>query len=525
MTTGTLDTVIRMNVDSAQGVASTNKLNTAMTTLKSRGVNTLGSGFGSLATQAIAASGATERLGVQGTFLSGTLSMAAQSVGMMSPLLLALTIAGTAAATMFFNKSKQADDATASLEKNAVALDKVAKGNSAFAESARKLLEIRKQNATAQLLQVETDIKLAESGMRTATTLDMIKIGLMGGWAASKTHAAQTGLLNVGLDEQTQILTDLYAKWQKLNEIVSDSDGGKDASQAARDLLSAQERVLGLREKLLAAEGGASRSQASEIMQERIRILEAGTALEIEKYSESAEMVALIEQEKQLRIAAIRLEFSEAYPAILEGETVTVEYNAERQLHAWARTYQAQETLVERMTRIHGIMMSRMNKTAVEAEQGRISILQAGAKIVLGTVADTVAAELDMRAKLWAAQALAAAASFNFGSAALYTAAAAAAGIGAAFVRGQADQLFLGSQSNQSVDELSLTGDSTGGSTQRNGRTLVQQGPITLNYHAVLTVQGHILDITDLHDLFDEWNGDQLRRAGFDTKQRARGNG
>jgi len=34
-----------------------------------------------------------------------------------------------------------------------------------------------------------------------------------------------------------------------------------------------------------------------------------------------------------------------------------------------------------------------------------------------------------------------------------------------------------------------------------------------------------VLDITDLHDLFSEWNEQQLRRAGFDTKQRARGNG
>jgi hypothetical protein len=137
------------------------------------------------------------------------------------------------------------------------------------------------------------------------------------------------------------------------------------------------------------------------------------------------------------------------------------------------------------------------------------------------TTADAVSTILKAYASLWAAEA-AANAITNPPVAATKARAAALAGVAAGVVaaagaaaaesiRGRADE-------SAEIDE-GLTGAEGGA----RGRTLVARGPTTLNYTATMVVNGHVFDTADVFEMFDQFNRDQVRRAGFDSEEIARG--
>jgi hypothetical protein len=157
---------------------------------------------------------------------------------------------------------------------------------------------------------------------------------------------------------------------------------------------------------------------------------------------------------------------------------------------------------------------------AVQAVLQRgLSLRQAISASIINLVAEEIAKQMEMKAKLWAAEALAAAAAGQWGSAAKFAAAAIAAGTGAAIVRTWGEEQVSGRYGQGYGSER--IGEGT--TTTSGGRTVISQGAMTLNYSAIMTVQGNIYDTSDLRALWNQWNLDQLRVAGVDAAKRAKG--
>jgi len=518
MTAGTLDTVIRMNVDSAQGVASTNKLNTAMTSLKSRGVTSLGSGFGSLATQAIAASGASQALGVQGTFLSGTLSMAAQSVGMINPLLLAMTIAGTAAVTMFLNKRKATDDLRESLEKYSSTLEKVAAGDSAYIGIATRLLDIRRQLAEQELLQLQTKIALAEAGLREATMMDRLIAYLASGAGTYGVLAAQMALVNIEADEQDKLLGKLLEQWQKLSDSI-----GSGARGAESDILSLRSRVLELQQALAKASGGASPAQAQALYQAEAQLIEDRYAQQIAAAEGNNAAIALLEEAKFLTLQQLQLEYTNNYPLILEGIVVAHEDAANkirlteekyRDLNAKGAKKSADDVKKIQLT------TAQVQLRSMAATAAQMLIIQ---KASLGETIEAIIAEQQARLASIAIVAAVEAVFYAFTNPAKAAAAATAAvmaGSGAVAlgaIRGMISGPGGGGEEQAADEQGALAG--TDGRSGVTGRTLVQQGPLTLNYRATMIVNGHVFSVQDIFEMWLDFNANQLRAAGVQSDE------
>jgi len=510
----TQESTIKYNVQSSGAVAQTNKLGEAQAKLGGT-ASSLGSGFGSLATQTIAVSGAQEKLGVNAGFLGGTLGILGQSMAALNPIMIAGVLAATAVATAFLSKQKAAEDLSKTLESLEGNLRTLADSESSFAGIAKDLLEIRRAGLLVEKAQIEQKLTFAEAGLRETSFWEKA-LGAMESYA-------QTGYaipdvykqMQEGSDEYTQALAEQAAA---LGEVIKKLDDlGPTAKDASGDILRLRNQVVRLQDAAFKDVGG-DLGELNAIFAERQAIIEEAAAMEIEKAEGNARLIALIEEKKQLQIEALLLEYTERSIELQDQQTITVESNAERQLQAWVRTYQMQETLAEKASRVQIGFMRSINKTAKEMEAGRISILQAGAKAVLLTVTDTVASELEIRAKLWAAQAIAAAASFNFASAALYAAAAAAAGAGASFIRSQADRAFLESDRDPISDEPAIAGAEVGG-PERSGRTLVQRGPVNLTFISNLSIHGHVIGIDDLEEVFVDWYQTLLRRANLDVSE------
>jgi len=529
MTAGTLDTVIRMNVDSAQGVASTNKLNTAMTSLKSRGVTTLGSGFGSLATQALSASGAAERLGVKGTFLSGSLSMAAQSLGMMSPVLLIATVGITALATAFLNKREEIKKTTRVVELNSDALTTLIAKNASVVDILDAVRLKRIEELEAERAALEAHIN--NRNILTETFDKENQQAILRG-ESLKLSEEYYSLLKSGngtLAEQVARLAAVMAELDKLNEAK------RKAVETTAKLAEQQERLNAANEDALTdlyveqlRKQADNAQRLLDIEVQRAQLAARGQGGGLAEIVAGSEAIIAAEQAAHEQ----RLAEANAFDGsrqVLEAEfTLFVEQEEQRRTQAVLGFTKQQidakkKADAEAAKSKETWLQKELKATAMTAAQ--MLIIQ---KASLGETIEAIIAEQQARLASIAIVAAIEAVFYAFtnpAAAASKAAAAVMAGAGAGAL-GALRGAFAGSGGGeQSADELSLTGDSTASSSQRTGRTLVQQGPITLNYHAVLTVQGHVLDITNLHDLFSEWNGEQLRRAGFDTKQRARGNG
>lgn len=169
--------------------------------------------------------------------------------------------------------------------------------------------------------------------------------------------------------------------------------------------------------------------------------------------------------------------------------------------------------------RAHKAMVGAMRSNAEKLAAAEMSLAKFVAKSVIDTAADAVAQELEIRATLWAAKAIAAAAEFNFYSAAKFTAAAAMGFAGAGLVRAAAASFFAAEDHvSEDIDAIETVGKKS-----TVGRTLVQQGPVTLNYNSTFIVHGSLFGIDDMHDQWDEWNLSNLRRAGYDAEERATG--
>jgi hypothetical protein len=158
------------------------------------------------------------------------------------------------------------------------------------------------------------------------------------------------------------------------------------------------------------------------------------------------------------------------------------------------------------------------------ALQREMNLRKAVGAAMIALATDIIAAELEEEAKKWAVKALGAAGDALMGhpgaaaAAIKYAAAAVAAGTGAAVVRYIGMEAISGGPGGAASERI---GEGT--VSMERGRTVLSQGPITLNYSAIMTIQGNVYDTSDLRLLWNQWNLDQLRTAGIDAAKRAKG--
>lgn len=535
---------IKYKVDSTQAVAQTRQLSQAQKVMANQTAPAMTSSFGALGGSVTDLTGASDKLGFSlSSALGPAFGLVGNALAAVNPVVLAATVAAAAAAAAYLAWTRDAKDFTDTIGEAQANLETLAESSNKYAGVARELLEIRRLGLAARQAEIEAEVALIQSGQRSAETMDYIKSAAIGTATAMAAilFPAMTlvgvqfdevqekirgaidtvfeGLVDINPEQQTEALIEAG---ERLGKVIGELDAlGDKSKETSVDLLRLREGVLKLKEGLAEDLGGASAEQLQVFYEERRAIIEDAAAQELEKVQGNAEAEALIKEALHLRLEELRLAHSEQMASFNELDAIVVETTAARMLKTWANTFKAQENLLDRAARIQQNFMTAGNKAFAEAQQGRISIAQAAAKMVILAVADEVAQELEIRAKLWIAQAIAAAASWRFDQSAMYLAAAAAAFAGAAFVRGAAESAFIEEPEPAARDDEALAG-SPEAETERRGSTVVSEGPLTLNYQATQIINGSVYAVDELFDLWQDFNEDQLRSAGGDARQRTR---
>ena len=526
MATGTLDTIIRMFVDSTEGVAATERLNSAQKKLSTGGVQMLGAGFGSLTTQALAASGGLGVLGGQSAFVSRGLGLVGQTIGMVNPLLMVAAVGVGALAAAFVTKREKITLATEAIQVNSDALVTLISKNAEVAAIAERMRQSRIAELESEKSVLETKInntdatrQLFDAEMQQAILRDQ-------SFAPSERLIELQKFGNMTAKERVNRLAEVIAELAKLNSAEAD------AAKATAKLAEAQERLNAANEDALAG-AIAEQLQAQADNAQKLLDIETQRA-QLRARKEDAGLTEIIAASEAI-IAAEQI----AYETRLENANA---FDGSRQVIEAQFTFFVEQEEARRLDAIEKFTASQIaaaKKTAEEEKKIRLTSAQvelrsmAGKaaqmliiqKASLGEVVASIIAEQQARLAALAIVALIEGIYYSFtnpGTAASKFTAAAMAGAGAGALAAIGTAFTPQGAAGETEEQSALAG--TAG-TSRTGRTLVQQGPITLNYHAVLTVEGHVVDITGLHDLFSEWNEAQLRRANYDVTSRARGNG
>ena len=239
------------------------------------------------------------------------------------------------------------------------------------------------------------------------------------------------------------------------------------------------------------------------------------------------EDITFIEKNRALAIMELHFQMQDAIMQmherqknVLDDTTRGIRVFGDAWIQVIADIEDNQFTKFARMERGYEGLLASMNKNATLFAAKQISLQELVAKSAIDTAAAAVAGELEALAKLWAAKAIAAVFT-NPAAAAGYAAAAALATGGAAAIRATAAQAFTDTQ-REFQDDAEIGIEGGGGSSVSRGRTVISQGPITLNYTAVQTIHGSIFGVEELRSLFESWNLDQLRAAGLNTQEIAR---
>ena len=179
------------------------------------------------------------------------------------------------------------------------------------------------------------------------------------------------------------------------------------------------------------------------------------------------------------------------------------------------------EGLMSRMARaqrVHTAVNQAMVKVSTWAITQQVSLARA-AGVMLKTIAfETAAAELEANAKVWVAKALAAAASYQFASAAKFAAAAALATGGAAWLRSEVAAAMA--TGVQGADFEDIDNEFT---TATKGRTVVAQGPQSYTFNSSFTINGHVMAIDEVKEIFMGWYAEHLRSKGLDVQAQSKG--
>lgn len=522
--------------------ASSNTLAVAQNLIATQATPAMAGSFATLSQEVINLSGAQKSMGFSLSAMGPAFVLVGNAIAAINPIVLGATLAAAGLAAVWLASKDDLNALTEALEEHEDGLRRVAESTSIYADEAKRLLDIRHAGLLIRKAELEADLALIQSGKRHAETMDNVKSAVtlwatalagillpaltasgvsIDGVREKITDAFETlssGLVGIDPGDMDEALTGaIGALGDALKEI---DEFGPKTEKAGQEILRLRDQILRLKESISQDTVGVE--ELEEFYQERISIIEAAAAIEIEKAGENAELIALIEEKKTLQLTALFQDYAMTRSELEAGYVTVVETTAAQALQTWANTFKARESLEKRALRIQGNFLKSSQRAFAEAEAGRISLLQAGAKTAILTAAEEVAGILEKKALWWSAEAIAAAARYDFVAMGLYAAAAAAAVGAAGLVRSAAAGAFSPEDNRSAEEDSSLAGSPAAEGTRR-GSTVVSEGPLTLNYSATQIINGNVFGTEDLYDLWSTWNEDQLRAAAGEARERTRG--
>ena len=442
--------------------AGFSRMDGAMGMLAKRSTPALGAAFGSLSSQAISMT-----TGFSGA--AGMIGVLGQSMLMASPLIGGVAIAAAALTTIFIKKKDAVKQTTEALTLNSEALLRLASANDTMSDTYELVRQAKMIAAQAAVADLEKEIEVWKAYFKERNTL---------------------------LVESGQTLELEYREQMQMLQSYGDQ---LDVARKHVESLRLPEEISGPPTPTFYEMDQANAAIAANAEARRTADNEAA----LQNGRRQAELAMELEYTETLR-GSIG-DRGAAYTAMSDIAIGSIEK-------------------VQKVEAAHQKAILTANQMRVVAiAQGAAQMLLLEKKYVgevLQAVIAGIEAELLAKAILWTAEGVAlmftpgkqAEAAAKFNAAAMAGAGTAAlAVIGSAFEQSQSDA------------EAAQVGGYGGSDTSSTGRTLVSQGPVTLYYNATLVVNGSILDRGDFFSLWNEANLQNLRTAGVDAGQRAKG--
>lgn len=442
--------------------AGFSRMDNAMGMLAKRSTPALGAAFGSLSSQAISMT-----TGFSGA--AGMIGVLGQSMLMASPLIGGVAIAAAALTTIFIKKKDAVKQTTEALTLNSEALLRLASANDTMSDTYELVRQAKMIAAQAAVADLEKEIEVWKAYFKERNTL---------------------------LVESGQTLEFEYREQMQMLQSYGDQ------------LDVARKRVESLR--LPDTISGPPTPTFYEMDQANAAIAANAEA------RRTADNEAALQNGRRQAELAMELEYTETLRGSIGDRGAAYTAMSDIAIGSIEK--------VQKVEAAHQKAILTANQMRVVAiAQGAAQMLLLEKKNVgevLQAVIAGIEAELLAKAILWTAEGVAlmftpgkqAEAAAKFNAAAMAGAGTAAlAVIGSAFEQSQSDA------------EAAQVGGYGGSDTSSTGRTLVSQGPVTLYYNATLVVNGSILDRGDFFSLWNEANLQNLRTAGVDAGQRAKG--
>jgi len=537
-----LTTRMRIDMDTQQAVANIDQL-------AKRSVPVLGTAFRASATDILHASGAMGALGKSAPFLSQGLTQIAMGVGMMNPLMLAATVGVAALTAAFVTKEQQIKLATKAVNVNADALVTLINKNAEVAAVAEQM----RQNRIAEL---ETERSVLEAKLKNSNAArDLFDKEMQQAILRDESFKKSKDLIaleqfgNATTAERANRLAEVIGELVKLNSVHDE------ATKKAAELAKAQERLNEANEEAI---GSALADQLKSQADNAQKLLDIETQrAQLRARKEDAGLTEIIAASEAIVAAEqiayeTRLANANAFDGsrqVIEAQfTFFVEQEEARRLDAMLKYTDEQLKALkaaEEAKRKVKLTTAQVELRSAATTAAQMLLIQ---KASLTQVIATVIAEQEARLAALAVVALVegiyysitnpAAAASKFAAAAMAGAGAASlAAIGTAFTpRGGGETIeeqLLSDYKNQQerdaarqrlIDQGLLPGEGsalagTDARSGTSGRTLVQQGPLTLNYRATMIVNGNVFDIQDVYQMWQQFNANQLRAAGVHSDE------
>jgi len=470
------ETTIRIGADTGLAEAALARVSAGFDAMQSRTMPGLQRAFGTTSRYAMQMTGVMSSMGIGAQALTGPLGAVAYGLGAIHPAFLAVAAAGGLVAGMFLRQKEEAENALASITKYHGAIQELSKSFTHMGERAREQARLDNQRIAAQIKLIEEEQRMADLGYIRANLMDRL--------------TATT----IVFDKSLSTLTGTFKRVTIASE---------EQAQRIRELMDEYNRLKGS----LVMFGEAEAAFTTTVVGHRNLALAASIA-------ENEAMLKLLETTEYAVPRMIELHRERAEVMKLGADDFV----------------KTEKRAFDKAT--HYVMVY---ESAVSASLRReMNLRKAIGAGIIALTTDIIAAELEQIAKEAVVKALIAGGDALMGrpgaaAAALkYAAAAAAAATGAAIVRSFGEQQVSGiggPGGAERVGEGTVSMERVGEGTvsMERGRTVMSQGPITLNYSAIMTIQGNVYDTSDLRVLWNQWNLDQLRTAGIDAAKRAKG--
>jgi hypothetical protein len=459
------ETTVRIGADTGLAEAALGRVSAGFDAMQARTMPGLQRSFATTSQYAMRMTGVMSSMGIGAQALTGPLGAVASGLGAIHPAFLLVAVAGGLVTGMLLKQREAAAMTAEAVGKYHGVLESLAKQNYAVSESARELARINNQIIASEMKRIEIQINSAKAGIREANAWERLLMVLQGSPQAMMFAGAGIKSLTAGSQEQHAALLALHEEWEKLRATLV-TFGEAEAAFTTT--------VVGHRNLALAA-----------------------------SIAENEAMLKLLETTEYAVPRMIELHRERAAVMKLGADDFV-----KTEKRAFDKTVLAYEILARSISMID---LRRMKEHA------------GFAAFMVRITGSAIQAMLEAYAKLWMAEAIALMATpGRQAEAAAKARAAALAGVGIAAVGAITEAAAAGMERRgAAIGGAERVGEGT--VSMERGRTVMSQGPITLNYSAIMTIQGNVYDTSDLRLLWNQWNLDQLRTAGVDAAKRSKG--